>query len=80
MDTIYRMGTITYIPNSELPFGTTLIPTKFVYKCKFGELGEVIKKKAQLCVRGDLQKDCEFTETFAPTSRFNTLRALISVA
>eukprot|EP00961_Rhodomonas_salina_P217517 2939447-Rhodomonas_salina.2 len=74
------MGMITYIPNSELPFGTTLILTNFAYKCKFGELGEVIKKKALLCVRGDLQKDCEFTETFAPTSRFNTLRALISVA
>eukprot|EP00961_Rhodomonas_salina_P206417 2786484-Rhodomonas_salina.1 len=80
MDTIYQMGTITYIPNLELPFCTTLIPTKFKYKCKFGELCEVIKMKALLCVCGDLQKDCEFTETFAPTLRFNMLRALISVA
>eukprot|EP00961_Rhodomonas_salina_P018246 245316-Rhodomonas_salina.1 len=45
MDTIYRMGTITYVKNCDLPIGTTTIPTKFVYKCKFGAKGKVIKKK-----------------------------------
>eukprot|EP00961_Rhodomonas_salina_P143397 1929593-Rhodomonas_salina.1 len=40
---------------------------------------QVIKKKGRLVVRGDLQKEHEYTETFAPTSRFNTLRALMSV-
>eukprot|EP00961_Rhodomonas_salina_P175276 2364188-Rhodomonas_salina.1 len=62
MDTIYSMGTIVYVPNGELPDGTTLILTKFAYKCKFDENCNVIKKKGRLCVRGDLQKDCEFTE------------------
>eukprot|EP00961_Rhodomonas_salina_P259892 3512167-Rhodomonas_salina.1 len=32
MDTIYRMGTIVYIKNCDLPQGTTTIPTKFAYK------------------------------------------------
>eukprot|EP00961_Rhodomonas_salina_P242976 3282701-Rhodomonas_salina.1 len=27
MDMIYSMGTIIYVPNGELPDGTTLIPT-----------------------------------------------------
>eukprot|EP00961_Rhodomonas_salina_P230511 3115040-Rhodomonas_salina.1 len=37
MDTVYGMGTIQFVPISELPFGTSLIPTKFAYKCKFGD-------------------------------------------
>eukprot|EP00961_Rhodomonas_salina_P113865 1531252-Rhodomonas_salina.1 len=45
MDTIYCMGTIIFIPNSELPKGTSTIPTKFAYKCKFGDEGQEIKKK-----------------------------------
>eukprot|EP00961_Rhodomonas_salina_P075136 1008720-Rhodomonas_salina.1 len=68
MDTIYHMGTIVYVPTADLPPGTTLIPTKFAYKCKFGEKGQVIKKKGRLVVRGDVQYESEFTETFASTS------------
>eukprot|EP00961_Rhodomonas_salina_P169895 2289466-Rhodomonas_salina.1 len=76
------MGTIVYVPNEDLPEGTTLIPgpTKFAYKCKFSDHSQVIKKKGRLVVRGNLQKEHEYTETFSPTSRFNTLRALMSVA
>eukprot|EP00961_Rhodomonas_salina_P018116 243594-Rhodomonas_salina.1 len=62
MDTIYRMGTIVYIKNCDLPQGTTTIPTKFAYKAKFGDQGQEIKKKAQLVVRGDLQNESEYTE------------------
>eukprot|EP00961_Rhodomonas_salina_P243034 3283834-Rhodomonas_salina.1 len=67
MDTVYRdnMGTIQFVPTSDLPFGTTLIPTKFACKCKFGDKG---------------QHESEYTETFAPTSRFNALRMLMSIA
>ena len=76
MDTIYGMGTIQFVHAGLLPAGTSLIPTKFVYKCKIGSIGEVVKKKARLCVRGDLQHECEYTETYSPTSCFNTLRTL----
>eukprot|EP00961_Rhodomonas_salina_P126867 1709904-Rhodomonas_salina.2 len=51
MDTMYKMGTIVYVPNNELPAGTSTIPTKFAYKCKFGDEGQEIKKKARLVVR-----------------------------
>eukprot|EP00961_Rhodomonas_salina_P213098 2877946-Rhodomonas_salina.4 len=74
---------IVYVPKGELPDSTTLIPTKFGYKGKFDENCNVIRKKGRLCVHGDLQKDCKFTETFAPTLHCklcNTLRALMSVA
>eukprot|EP00961_Rhodomonas_salina_P240711 3252249-Rhodomonas_salina.1 len=40
MDMIYRMGTIVYVPTADLQLGTTLIPTKFAYKCKFGDKGQ----------------------------------------
>eukprot|EP00961_Rhodomonas_salina_P262952 3553507-Rhodomonas_salina.5 len=65
MDTVYWMGTIQFVLMSELPFSTTLIPTKFAYKCKFGDSG---------------QKESEYTETFAPTSRFNSLMMLMLIA
>eukprot|EP00961_Rhodomonas_salina_P072333 971632-Rhodomonas_salina.1 len=68
MDTVYGMGTIEYVLIADLPANTSLIPTKFAYKCKFGDKGIVIKKKARLVVRGDLQKESEYSETFAPTS------------
>eukprot|EP00961_Rhodomonas_salina_P137927 1855426-Rhodomonas_salina.3 len=80
MDTVYNMGTIQFVPTSDLPFGTTLILTKFAYKCKFGDKGQVIKKKVRIVVRGDLQHESEYTETFTPTSRFNALRMLMSIA
>ena len=80
MDTVHGMGTIEYVPIRSVPKGTTLIPTKFTYKCKHGDMGQVIKKKARVCVRGDLQCKHEYTETFAPTSRFNAIRTLMAVA
>eukprot|EP00961_Rhodomonas_salina_P115524 1555032-Rhodomonas_salina.1 len=80
MDTIHWMGTIVYVKNCNLLKGTTTIPTKFTYKCKMGDEGQVIKKKGRLVIRCDLQNETEYTETFAPTSRFNVLRSLISIA
>ena len=50
MDTVYNMGTIEYVAINSLPKGTTLIPTKFAYTCKFGDVGQIMKKKARLCV------------------------------
>eukprot|EP00961_Rhodomonas_salina_P273345 3693487-Rhodomonas_salina.1 len=44
------------------------------------EMDTVIKTKARICVRGDLQKESESTETFAPTLRFNSLQMLMSIA
>ena len=80
IDTVHGMGTIDYVPIRTVPKGTTLIPTKFTYKCKFGDQGQVIRKKARVCVRGDLQCKHEYTETFAPTSRFNAIRTLMAIS
>ena len=80
MNTLHAMGTIEYVNESDVPPGTTLLPIKFTYKCKFGSNGEEVCKKARACARGDLQSRDEYSETFAPTSRFNALRCLISIA
>jgi len=77
---ISEMGTLTFVPNHTIPKGTTTIPTKFSYKCKTDAEGNLVKKNARLCVRGDLQRDDEYSETFAPTSRFNTLRCVFATA
>ena len=58
MDTVYNIGTIVYVPISDLPAGVTLLPCKFTYKCKFDERGFVIKYKARVVARGDLQNEC----------------------
>ena len=80
MDTVHGMGTIEWVLISNLPPGTEAVPTKFAYKCKFGDKGLVIKKKARLVVRGDLQNPNEISETFSPTSRFNSIRTLMAMS
>lgn len=40
----------------------------------------MIKKKARLVVRGNLQNENEYSETFSPTLRFNSIRTLISMS
>eukprot|EP00961_Rhodomonas_salina_P024877 335118-Rhodomonas_salina.1 len=77
---VLGMGTFIFVPNHKIPEGTTLIPTKYSYKCKYDKWGNVIKKNARLCVRGDMQGEDEYTETFAPTSRFNALRCVFATA
>ena len=81
LDTVHGMGTIQYVNEcSLLGKGISMIPTKFTYKCKFGPNGEVVRKKARLCVRGDMQDESEYDETYAPTSRFNSTRAIMAYA
>ena len=58
-----------------LPFGRKAIGCTWVYKTKRGKSGEVVKRKARLCFRGDRQKfGVDYQAVFAPTLR--TLLAL----
>eukprot|EP00961_Rhodomonas_salina_P183459 2476235-Rhodomonas_salina.1 len=52
----------------------------FTYKLKTGYHSQIIKYKKRLCVRGDLQLQSEYHETFALTSRFTAIRVLIAIA
>ena len=64
-----------------LPPGKFAIGCTWVYKIKRDGEGKIIKFKARLCIRGDMQRDgIDFNETFAPTVKFLTLRVLLALA
>ena len=65
----------------DLPEGIKPLTTKWVFKIKRGEHGQIIKFKARLCVRGfEQQHGIDFEEVFSPVMRHNSLRTLLSLA
>ena len=78
MQSIYDNHTWELVP---LPPGRTPITTKWVYKVKKDQAGNIAKLKARLVARGFQQKEGEdFEETFAPVVKWNTLRTLVALA
>jgi hypothetical protein len=57
------------------------IGTKWVFKNKQGEDGEVLRNKARLVAQGYIQVEgLDFGETFAPVARFEAIRILLAFA
>ena len=66
---------------TELPPHKKSIGVKWVYKTKMNPDGTINKHKARLVAKGYKQKEGEdFREVFAPVSRLETVRLLISLA
>lgn len=66
---------------TDLPSNRKSIGSRWVFKEKKNESGEVVKYKARLVAQGFTQKYGEdYDETFAPVARSTTLRVLLSVA
>jgi len=58
-----------------------IIGTKWVFRNKLNEQGEVTRNKARLVAKGYSQKeDIDYTETFAPVARLEAIRLLLSYA
>ena len=65
---------------SKLPKGKTLIGNKWVFKVKYEPNGKVSRFKARLVAKGYSQKSgVDYTETFSPTVRYDSVRALIAL-
>jgi hypothetical protein len=58
-----------------------VIGTKWVFKNKQGEDGEIVWNKARLVAQGfSLVEDLDFGETFAPVARLEDIRILLAFA
>lgn len=66
---------------TNLPVGKKPIGVKWVYKTKYRPTGEVERYKARLVVKGYKQKPgIDYFEVFAPVSRMDTVRMILSLA
>ena len=63
------------------PKGINFIGTKWVFKNKFNEVGQVIRNKAKLLCKGYAQVEgVEFEETFAHVARLEAIRMFLAFA
>ena len=63
------------------PQGKNIIGTKWVFKNKSDENGEITRNKARLVVQGYSQVEgLDFGETFAPVARMESVRLLFAIA
>src|SRR4051812_5740836 len=63
------------------PKGFNIIGTKWVFINKLSEKGEVVRNKVRLVAQGySKQEGIDYTETFAPVAKLESIRLLISFA
>ena len=63
------------------PADRTIVDCMWVFVYKYGPDGEVIKHKARLVAKGFTQvKGIDYNETFAPVSKFASIRAILALA
>src|ERR1044072_6751740 len=63
------------------PKGVNVIGTKWIFKNKSDEVGNVTRNKARLVAQGYTQVEgVDFDETFAPVARLESIRLLLGVA
>ena len=77
-DALIKNGTWTLV---DPPLGTKPIRCKWVYKNKYKADGSLDKHKARLVAKGFSQKEgVDYEETFAPTTKWATIRTLFALA
>jgi len=63
------------------PVGRKIVDNKWVFKIKRNSDGTIARYKARLVARGFTQEHgIDYTETFAPTMKFSTIRVILALA
>ena len=77
-DVLIKNGTWTLV---DPPIGAKPIGCKWVYKNKYKADASLDKHKVRLVTKGYAQREgVDYTETFSPTTKWGTIRALFSLA
>ncbi|KAK8933850.1 hypothetical protein KSP39_PZI015291 [Platanthera zijinensis] len=78
MQMIKKNNTWELVPK---PKNKKVVNLKWVYKIKQNEQGEVVKYKARIVAKGFTQlPGVDYTETYAPVVRMETMRAFLAIA
>jgi hypothetical protein len=76
-DALIKNGTWRLV---DPPIGIKPIGSKWIYKSKYKADGSLDKHKVRLVAKGYAQKEgIDYTETFAPTAKWGTIRTLFSL-
>ena len=68
----------TFVPKPE---NTNVVGTKWIFKNKSNEFGNIFRNKARLVVQRYTQiKGIDFDETFSPATRLESIRLLLAFA
>jgi hypothetical protein len=80
-DEIQQLETLGTYAKTELPNDRVPIACKWVYRLKRDHTGKIMRYKARLVAKGFSQiPGLDFSETFAPVMRLDTLRLLLALA
>jgi hypothetical protein len=78
INSLHAAGTYEVV---KLPPGRHAIGGKWVYRTKRGANGEITKYKARWVAQGFSQKHgVDYTDTFAPVARFDSIRGIMALA
>ncbi|SGY38291.1 BQ5605_C003g01993 [Microbotryum silenes-dioicae] len=81
-DSLLRdFSAFTPIDKSLVPADAKVLGSRFVFRTKRDQHGQVKSYKGRLVARGDSQRSgIDFDETFAPVAKFTSIRALLALA
>ena len=76
----FDKGTFLICDEADVPDGVKVTSFGFSYKAQTGASGMEVRCEARLNCDGRFQCENTYSDTFAPTSRFSTLRAICALA